>query len=83
MRVVIASAEKMDVIRRYQAKPQISRNLNQRGIAQLLFFHPVVVQFHEEILRAKDIPIFRGALRCFLDVICLNRVVDFACKTAA
>ena len=83
MRFVIASAEKMHVIRRHQANAQVARNLHECCIAHFLLFHPVIVQFQEEIFCAEDIPIFGGALFCFLDVVCLNRAVDFACKTAA
>src|SRR5262249_31206729 len=83
MRLMIASAEEMHVIGRYQANAQVSRNRHQRSIAQFLYFHPMVVKFDEEICRAENIPVFGGALFCLLDVICLNRAIDFARKTAA
>ena len=83
VRFVIAPAEKMHIVRRDQANAQISGNLHQRDVAHFLLFHSVIVQFKEEIFRAEDIPIFGGTLFCFLDVVCLNRAVDFARKTTA
>ena len=83
VRLVIASAEKMHVIRRHEGNAQVSRNLHQRDVAHLLLFHSVIVQFHEEIFRAENIAIFHGALFCFLDVVRLNCAVDFPRKTAA
>ena len=69
MRFVIAPAEKMHVIRRYQANAQVARHVHKCCVAFLLLLHPVIVQFQEEIFRAEDIPIFGGALFCFLDIV--------------
>ena len=44
---------------------------------------PVVMQFDEKVFRPEDVPIFSGILFRLLDVICLNRSVNFACETAA
>ena len=83
VRLVIASAQEMHVVRCDHSDPKISRNLHQRSVTHLLLFHAVVVQFHEEIFRTKNVAIFGGALFCFLDVVCLNGAVDFARKTTA
>ena len=69
MRFVIAPAEKMHVVRRHQANAQVARHVHKCCVAFLLLLHPVIVQFQEEIFRAEDIPIFGGALFCFLDVV--------------
>jgi len=47
----------------------------------VLRFHPVVVHFDEELIRSKNVAIFGRALVRLLDVICLNRAVDFARET--
>jgi hypothetical protein len=69
VRFVIAPAEKMHVIRRYQANAQVARHVHKCCVAFLLLLHPVIVQLQKEIFRAEDISIFGGALFCFLDVV--------------
>jgi hypothetical protein len=83
MRLVVASPEKMHVIRRDQPNANVARHIHKCCVARFLFLHPVIVQFQKEILGAENISIFSGALFRFLDVVSLNRAVDFACKAAA
>ena len=82
MRLVIAPAQKMNIVCRHQSHAKIPRNLRQRCHALALFVHPVIVQFDEKILRAENLPIFGRALFRLLDVICLNCGVDFTRETA-
>jgi hypothetical protein len=82
VRLVIAPAEKMNIICRDQSDAKIPRNLRQRCHAFALFFHSVIVQFDEKILSAENVPIFGRALFRLLDVVCLNCGVDFARETA-
>ena len=73
----------MNVVCGNQSNPEVPRDLRQLAIAFVLRFHPVIVQFHEEIFRAENIAILRRARFRLLDVVCLNRAVDFARQTAA
>jgi hypothetical protein len=82
VRLVIAPAQKMNIVCRDQSDANVPRNLRQRCHALALFFHPVIVQFDEKILRAENVPIFSRALFRLLDVVCLNCRVDFARETA-
>ena len=81
--IVIALAQKMNVVCSYQSDTKFSRNLWQHTIAIFLRFHAVVVHLHEEIFRAKNVAILGRAQGCLLDVVCLNRGIDFARKATA
>jgi hypothetical protein len=80
---MVVAVEKMHVIRRDQPNANVARHIHKCCVARFLFLHPVIVQFQKEILGAENISIFSGALFRFLDVVSLNRAVDFACKAAA
>jgi len=83
VRVVIAPAQKMDVIRRNQTETELFRQLRQDPVAFVLLFHAVVVQFQEEILRAEDVAILSRGLFRLVDVVRLNGGINFAGQTSA
>ncbi len=78
---MIAPAQKVNVVRGNQSDAEVPRNLRQHAIAFVLRFHAVIVQFHEEVFRPENVAIFGCALFRLLEVVCLNRAVDFARKT--
>ena len=73
----------MNVVRRNKSHTDVPGNLRQDTIAQALRFHAVVVHFHEEILRAKNVAVFGGALSRFLQIVRLNCAIDFPRKATA
>jgi hypothetical protein len=80
---MIVASQKMDVVRRDQSDAEIFCDLRQHPIALALFFHPVIVQLHEEIFRAQNVAILGRGLFRFLDIVRLNRRIDFARETTA
>ena len=80
---MIVASQKMDIVRRDQADAEVFRDLRQHAIALALFFHPVIVQFHEEIFGAQDVAILGRGLLGSLDVVRLNRRIDFPRETTA
>ena len=80
---MIVAPQKMHVVRRDQPNTELFRDLRQHSIALVLFFHPVVVQFHEEIFRAENVAILGRRLLRLVDVIRLDRRIDFAREAAA
>ena len=83
VRVVIASAQKMNVIRGNESDADVPSNRRQDTIAQALLFHAMIVHFHEKILRAENVAVFGGALFRLLQIVRPNRSIDFARKAAA
>jgi hypothetical protein len=83
VRVVIAPSQKMNVVRRNHPQAQVPGNFRQNGVALLLFLQAVIVQFNKEIFRAQNVTILGGGLLCLLQVVRLNRRIDFAGKTPA
>ena len=83
MRVVIAPAQKMNVVRRDQTDAEVFRDFRQHAIALALLFHAVVVQLHEEIFRAENVAIFGRGLFGDVDLVRLNRGIHFAGETTA
>jgi hypothetical protein len=73
----------MHIVRGDQPEAQVFRDLRQHPVALVLFFHPVVVQFDEEILRAQNVAIFGRCLLCLLDVVRLECRIDFTRETPA
>jgi len=73
----------MNVVRGNKSHTDVPSNLRQDTIAQALLFHAVVVHFHEEILRAKNVAVLGGALFRLLQIVRLNRAIDFARKATA
>ncbi len=83
VRFVIAPAQKMNIVRSNKSDTDVPGNLRQDTIAQALLFHAVIVHFHEEILRAKNVAVFGGALSRFLQIVRLNCAIDFPRKATA
>ena len=83
MGLVIAPAQKVHVICRDETDAEVSRDLRQHAVAPALLLHSVVVQFDKKVLRPEYVAILAGALFRLLNVVCLNRAVDFACQTTA
>ena len=75
---MFASAQKMNVVRGNKSDTDVPGNLRQGTVAQALRFHAVVVHFHEEILGAKNVAVLAGALFRLLQIVRLNRGIDFA-----
>ena len=83
MRVVITPAQKMNIVRGNKSHTDVPSNLRQETIAEALLFHAVIVHFHEEILGAKNVAVFGGALCRFLQIVRLNCAIDFPRKATA
>ena len=83
VRLVIGSPQKMHVVRGDQADPQIFRELRQHTIASVLFLDSVIVQLDEEIFRAENVAILSRGLFRMVELVRLNRGIDFAGETTA
>src|SRR5205085_8832968 len=74
--LVIAFSQKMDIIGCDQTEPKFFREFRQMGVANLLLGDAMIVQFEEEILRTKDIPIYGGDTLRPLQFAALNRGIE-------
>ena len=79
----MAPLQKMHVVRRDQAEPELLRELRQDRVAFLLCLDAVVVHFEEEIFRAENVAKFRHALPRLLEIVRLDRHVDLAFEATA
>ena len=83
VRRMIASSQKMYVVRRDQTERELFCQLRQHPVAFVLRFHPVVVQLDEKVLRTQDVAILRRGLSCLGHVIRLDRRINFARQATA
>ena len=83
VRRMIASSQKMHIVRRDQTERELFCQLRQHAIAFALHLHPVVVQLDEKVLRAQDVSILRRSLSCLGDVVRLDCRINFARQATA